>query len=140
MDKRPHERLVGATVLVILAVIFIPIILTGPIETTNIKEINTPLRPDEHFESKLVPLVDQSSQVIDEEKAETEMVDLEADSKIGIIQTETLKRALPEDIDVGLSAWIVQLGSFSTWEKADKLNTDLKKAGFVHLWNLLRLR
>ncbi len=45
------------------------------------------------------------------------------------------KMLLPKKIklhlsDVGLSAWVVQLGSFSSKENAESLNKRLKEAGF----------
>ena len=163
MHQRLNERIVGAAVLVILAVIFIPMILTGPIDTAGIKETNIPPRPDEQSQSKLVPLIDKS-QAIDEpsndnESVVTENMESLLDSETATEKNDTMKLAMPEDIStpektpltenknidkaikkskpattdkaVGLSAWIVQLGSFSSQENAEKMNKDLRKAGFA---------
>ena len=163
MHQRLNERIVGAAVLVILAVIFIPMILTGPIDTAGIKETNIPPRPDDQSQSKLVPLIDKS-QAIDEpsndnESVVTENMESLLDSETATEKNDTMKLAMPEDIStpektpltenknidkaikkskpattdkaVGLSAWIVQLGSFSSQENAEKMNKDLRKAGFA---------
>ncbi len=58
MHHRLKERLVGAAVLVVIAVIFIPMLLTGPIDSNSISKTNIPEKPTEKFSSKLVPLND----------------------------------------------------------------------------------
>ncbi len=58
MHQRLKERLVGAAVLVVIAVIFIPMLLTGPIDSGSITRTNIPDRPTEKFNSKLIPLTD----------------------------------------------------------------------------------
>ncbi len=152
MHQRLKERLVGAAVLVVLAVIFIPIILTGPIDSGSIKNTNIPERPVEKFNSNLIPLtdtvvVDQPDKINDEEvknkasrntRVEEDSISQQEhtvtktkppvtvrDSATTSVPTNTVK-----DKSVGLTAWVVQLGSFSSKENADKLNTTLRKSGF----------
>lgn len=163
MHQRLNERIVGAAVLVILAVIFIPMILTGPVDTGGIRETNIPPRPDDQFQSKLVPLVDKSQALDNTDDVIESVAGNDAtsliDSELASEETDSMKLAMPSSIStpkiesvtieksdedivtksksvtadktVGLSAWIVQLGSFSSQENAEQLNKDLRKAGFA---------
>ena len=147
MQQRLKERLVGAAVLVIIAVIFIPMILTGPVDSGSITKTNIPERPDDKFSSKLIPLSDtlepiqpvqidsiQSEEsvaaktTVSEEQKQTEA----EPSKDTISKTDDAvkKDKTVVDKQVGLSAWVVQLGSFSSKVNADKLNLQLRKEGF----------
>ncbi len=60
MDKALKQRLVGATVLIALAVIVLPMLLSGPSEgtgTTQSRNIELPPRPDDvNFETRRFPL------------------------------------------------------------------------------------
>lgn len=49
MDKRLRQRLIGAAVLIALAVIFLPMLLTGRGSNTVSKKIELPPEPDYHF-------------------------------------------------------------------------------------------
>ncbi|MBL1141319.1 MAG: hypothetical protein HND53_04725 [Proteobacteria bacterium] len=152
MHQRLKERLVGAAVLVVIAVIFIPMLLTGPIDSTSITKTNIPDRPTEKFNSKLIPLNDTLKPVIEDststseineslsdndiEKEITDKTDSAAAIKSGITNDDTVsdkksvKKKTVSDKQVGLSAWVVQLGSFSDKVNADKLNLRLRKEGF----------
>lgn len=149
MHQRLKERLVGAAVLVVIAVIFIPMLLTGPIDSGSINKTNIPERPAEKFSSKLVPLNDSlesvvenpdtSAQVINDEHLNQKVAEstddvANNDSEKIALETPPVKKTNQEktihDENVGLTAWVVQLGSFSTKVNADKLNLSLRKAGF----------
>ena len=143
MNQRLKERLVGAAVLVVIAVIFIPMILTGPIDTGEITETNIPQQPEEKFTSKVIPL-DESMQPISvqeqgkEEKAAASTKELE--QKQNEAETAENENKEPDKVvdtvnsaknkQVGLTAWVVQLGSFESKENAESLNQKLRKAGF----------
>ena len=61
MQRRLKERLIGAAVLVMLAVIFIPMLLDNSTrKETEITETNIPPRPDAQFSSRIKPLADPS--------------------------------------------------------------------------------
>jgi DedD protein len=152
MHQRLKERLVGAAVLVVLAVIFIPIILTGPIDSGAINNTNIPERPTEKFNSNLIPLnrtvvTDQSDKTNDAEVIDKLSMDIQTDENSISQHEQTVTTAnfpvnvpkqtttsvstnIVKDKPVGLTAWVVQLGSFSSKENADKLNTTLRKSGF----------
>ena len=51
MQQGLKERLVGAAVLVVIMVVFIPMLLTGPIDSGSITKTNIPDRPDNKFNS-----------------------------------------------------------------------------------------
>jgi DedD protein len=61
MQRRLKERLIGAAVLVMLAVIFIPMLLDNSTQKeTEITETNIPPRPDTRFSSRIKPVTDPS--------------------------------------------------------------------------------
>ena len=146
------ERLVGAAVLVILAVIFIPMLLDNRqeedivITETNIptKPENIPVPPeDADFSSRIVPL--QPDQPVsgtiekpdtDQQQPANEITDTSTEPPESISRPESPSAAAPvmeseePATGVGLSAWVVQLGSFSSKENAESLNSKLRKGGF----------
>jgi len=151
MHQRLKERLVGAAVLVVIAVIFIPMLLTGPIDSTSITKTNIPDRPTEKFNSKLVPLSDSLkpiAEVDDISSDRKEVTDNQNKKKTTRVENQSNIKDLQEnneptadikkpvqvkvikDKQVGLTAWVVQLGSFSSKVNADKLNLNLRKSGF----------
>lgn len=57
MDGSVKQRLVGAAVLVILAVIFLPMVFDGPEETqSEAIDLGIPAAPEREFETRVVPL------------------------------------------------------------------------------------
>lgn len=142
------ERLVGAAVLVIIAVIFIPMLLDDSTDDdTVITRTNIPPVPDsipaapgkQDFSSRIIPLEPEvpveendetdkpqdSSPVIENlDKQDADTVEPEKSGS----ETDSVDIELPST--VGLSAWVVQLGSFSSKENAESLNTKLKNAGY----------
>ena len=58
MEQKLKERLVGAAVLVAIAVIFIPIIFTESPETEVISGSNIPEKPETNFNSRIVPVIE----------------------------------------------------------------------------------
>jgi len=159
MEQGLKERLVGAAVIVILAVIFIPMLLDDTedqevvITETNIppKPENMPLPPsvderiipaDSNFSSRIIPV--QEEPAVEEVKEpvvqKTEEAVPPAEKKETTspkpAQTAGQKSAAAAGkndepaTNVGVSAWVVQLGSFSSEKNAQELNQKLKKAGF----------
>lgn len=139
-EHRIKQRIIGAIVLVSLAVIFIPIILSGdgeqnmplfgspipskPENISNIKVLefeNVPKPPEPR--SVIRTPVDQHSKVNDE-PIEAPV----ADSGKPAVKTEPeleVKQAAKP-----LKAWVVQVGSFSKSSNALKLKDKLVKKGF----------
>ncbi len=152
MHQRLKERLVGAAVLVVIAVIFIPMLLTGPINSESITKTNIPDRPSEKFSSKLIPLTDTMkpvATVIKEDSVNNDqgitdgikkktsakpqddtLAKIELGDSTPDTNNKTGREKIVKDKQVGLTAWVVQLGSFSSKVNADKLNLKLRKSGF----------
>ena len=155
MERGLKERLVGAAVLVILAVIFIPMLLDERqeddivITDTNIppKPENIPVPPaDTDFSSKIVPLEPEEPVSGAIEKPDTAQPPAETektDSTVQPVEKSEQEKQSGQTVEnapvmenkepvtgVGLSAWVVQLGSFSSKDNAESLNSKLRKAGF----------
>ena len=153
MQQKLKERLVGAAVLVAVAVIFIPIILNDSPETDSISGSNIPEKPDANFSSRIIPVIKQNDKslskdietnnIISEDKqiknnqetvkeviAEKIEVNKEKSAEINSPRKENEVRETEIQVNVGLSAWVVQLGSFSNEENAQSLNKKLRKAGY----------
>ena len=118
MDQKLKERLIGVIVLVSLAVIFIPLFLTEPVNLIQEDKKNSSSSEDSEFVSKLKP-VDNANQDLDIKNVEYGAVTEQ------IPETVTLR-----ENEVGQMNWIVQIGSFSNKENAEKLNLKAKSAGF----------
>jgi len=146
-------RLVGAIVLVSMAVIFIPMILDGrEIAGTPVGESNIPPKPENGFISKVIPLtptlevkpVAAEKLVIKKGLSAQTTKTLETDAKPKAEpkiqakpqskpQSAPIKVAKVEKIPphAGLSAWAVQIGSFDSKKNAYALQDKLRKKGFA---------
>ena len=148
----------GAAVLVAVAVIFIPIIFTDSQETEVISGSNIPEKPVTNFNSRIVPVIgsndEPSSTQTDLENVESEIIEsgksqknddliieqkMVAEKVISAGENNAEKQAMEQkkattevegSTTVGLSAWIVQLGSFTDEDNAQSLNTKLRQAGY----------
>ncbi len=169
MERRLKERLIGAAVLVMLAVIFIPMVLDNSVETdTAIRATNIPPRPQTEFRSKISPLT------------ESELALESVPKEVGVIRGEVTRlldeapkvppESAPEPItrpepqvaaapakpgtksatasvpavsqgaadSMGVTAWVVQLGSFSSAANANALNQKLRAAAYPSFVEPLR--
>jgi DedD protein len=143
MEQKLKERLVGAAVLVAVAVIFIPIIFTDSPETEVISGSNIPEKPETNFNSRIVPVIESNDKaplepiirkdddLIIEQKVVAEKVISDRETKA---EKETSEKKSTTESDVkstvGVSAWIVQLGSFTDEGNAQSLNKKLREAGY----------
>ena len=137
MDEGLKKRLIGATVLVSLVVIFVPMLLEEePVVSTELEDDVIPNNPGGDFSSKVLPLetedlskpplaatdldkpTPEPTPVQEEVKTETESDSQPAPSAEE--QSESATR-------VGLSAWVIQVGSFSQGDNAEKLVKDLQQ-------------
>ncbi|NKB38308.1 MAG: hypothetical protein GKR93_14280 [Gammaproteobacteria bacterium] len=163
MERRLKERLIGAAVLVMLAVILIPMVLDDRSETDmKITESNIPARPDDGFNSRIVPLRESEltpviSHMPEELKSDEEVAAAQVTSSTSepiVVEEEkqqTIKPVEPaktsdvlmdeKQVDIqkepaldnnqlAATAWVVQLGSFSSQENATALNLKLREAGY----------
>lgn len=153
MERRLKERLTGAAVLVLLAVIFIPMLLNDTTDyNSEITGTNIPSRPEGEFSSRIVPLNQaqpepeqkqekpENSGAGGNEEGESSAAAAPA-SSVDVTEPEPVEKtvaggleqaaAVAPDKDMGVRAWIVQLGSFSSEKNAQSLNEKLRKQGFT---------
>ena len=144
MNDQLKQRLVGAIVLVSLAVIFIPMILPGGGMRDSMNTRKAPPEPDYRFpppksapkappmsEPVIVPMADaevQSSAT--EKKAEGNNAadtNKTKSSKPIASTSDTKPKVKPDQI----TAWIVQVGSFTSASNAKELQDKLRKMGYA---------
>ena len=143
MEQQLKQRLIGAVVLVSLAVIFIPVILEGPDDEWSPRDhtIPEPPRVDYRAEMEL-----QLPEALPDEgatpAAEAEQAGLEPATAAApdegpadkpqvkpVPETEPAERAAAE-VNKLESGWYAQVGSFSQTENAGGLRDSINKAGF----------
>ena len=151
MEQKLKERLVGAAVLVAIAVIFIPIVLNDSPEIESISGSNIPEKPETTFNSRIIPVIEndkkallntvESESIGSEEIQDNNEQDIVAEKLVSdhdkitddiSVEREAIIDEVKDEVkvDVGLSAWIVQLGSFTEEDNAQSLNEKLRKAGY----------
>lgn len=145
MDEQLKQRLVGAAVLVLLAVIFIPMILDQPPEPApRIKSSPVPEKPDESFSSRIIPLDAPKTPMVEARRSGTLPVEPPADNGDGSTAGSAAPAPSTNDaVDAaedsvarsagatGPTAWAVQLGSFSSAQNAVALRDRLRKKGYT---------
>lgn len=163
LEERLKKRLTGAVILVGMAIILIPIVLTGPLEREQILVKNIPEKPIVDFESNITSVVNHREQVLTEAKESedtgsfisqddhgnhvtsagaTIVEDLatgnnsESGTEPSLITVEEGNTQV--DGNTGLSAWILQLGSFTSESNARSLNQKLRQAGYPAFVELVR--
>jgi len=171
MERRLKERLTGASVLVLLAVIFIPMVLDDSQEPDSmITKTNIPEKPNGEFSSRLIPLPQPEDIIPPEPETEPVITPIE-DTGVQVAPIPIVPDDSPESVIVvdnsrdespliapdeiplvapantetvapvqvihdssndkkGLTAWVVQVGSFAIEENANKLNDKLRTAGY----------
>lgn len=156
MERRLKERFIGAGVLVLAAVIFIPMLLDDSQKAEmTITETNIPERASDEFTTRLIP-VPKPDEIIPVEPGPEEM-SVSTGKEDGVAttlpennQTPRTAAAAPDassetspspgktDDDKvseqagkkSLTGWVVQAGSFSDKENADRLDEKLREAGY----------
>ncbi|MGM0595066.1 MAG: SPOR domain-containing protein [Pseudomonadota bacterium] len=140
------QRLVGALVLVSLAVIFIPMLLDGgQEEPMPLFGSNIPDKPDYHFEPLEIPLEppapvpERQAQLI--EQPEPPPAPAEPAEAPAPIAPEPQAEAPPETSETEAQqrvGWVVQVGSFSRSANAMGLRDKLRQQGFTAFVEKLR--
>jgi DedD protein len=152
MDELLKQRLVGAAVLVLLAVIFIPMILDrSPEREVRIEHPTLPARAEPEFSSRIVPLAEPRTplvesepgrQIVPESKPPKPAVRgssssaLTAEAKPPATGEKPAPAPAPQpkatkEAEPPPAAWAIQLGSFSSAKNAIELRDKLKKMGYV---------
>jgi DedD protein len=147
MEQKSKERLVGAAVLVGLAVIFVPVLFDEtPVPVTTITATNIPPKPTDAFSSRIVPIGEPTHHEPREQSVVRPMPSESVTETEGgappvvaaikdVPEAKLPKPKEPRDGQlvserVGLMAWVVQLGSFSREANAQALNEKLRKKGY----------
>lgn len=109
------QRLTGAAVLVTLGVIFIPLFLDGPAQSSQ-ESARSELPVPEYTPPAATPAPELQSGGASKR-----------DNPALPAARKTVDAPVPED---PLSAWAVQVGSFSSQDNAERLRDELKKKGY----------
>jgi DedD protein len=136
VDEGLKRRLVGAAVLVSLAVIFLPMLLEEePVVSTGITKSNIPPRPEGSFSSRVRPLQTREQPV----KADSDDRPAAVPGVVGEISRggstppapKSAAPKIPDKPRVGINTWVVQAGSFSNRDNAQKLVDELQAKKFA---------
>ena len=151
MEKALKERIIGAIVLVAVAVLVVPVFLDGPPADGEMISERVPL-PGQGEQSNQTVVLERDrtdpvpAQTVETPEREEPMATQPAPSTAiaeptpEASQSETSppqpepERTTPSPVQPAGSAtgmWAVQLGSFSSQENAEKLAADLRKQGFA---------
>lgn len=131
MDEALKRRLIGATVLVSLAIIFIPMLFenNSGVSTVDTAISPVPKAPNMEFNSDLLNVeVNEPTPVL--RRTTVVEADIEPVEIPLATETEEKPNVKPVAPKVGLSAWVIQVGSFSKRDNASKLVGRLRKAQF----------
>ncbi|MCB1734905.1 MAG: SPOR domain-containing protein [Gammaproteobacteria bacterium] len=132
MDPQLKQRLVGAAVLLSLAVIFLPLILSGPPPSaTQVVRKEIPPEPNTEFESRVMPLTPpRLNQPVAKVVIGEDDGDPAANLEDEVPSAETPSAAKAPVTKAGLRAWAVQVGTFSGEENALTMSQDLRAKGY----------
>jgi DedD protein len=140
MDKKLKQRLVGAVVLISLAVIFIPIILEGPDDewTPRVQEIPVPPQIEYQAEVEL-PVPDEQPApapvttipaTAPAPEAQDAVVPPPPAAQPAPTRQEPVAEQPPAAAKAPAGSWFIQVGSFSQQPNASGLRDRLKKTGY----------
>lgn len=147
MEQRLKQRLIGAAVLVALAVIFLPMFLTGPVERHSMDvPIEIPPRP-QLAEAPALPQVAELKTVSERQPTPTPVFSERQREPAPPQEPAPAQRApavqMPAAVEPPpapaetpapspeLAAWAVQVGSFGSQNNALRLRDALREAGFT---------
>jgi len=148
MERALKERIIGAVVLVVFAVLVVPIFLDGPPEEGEVvnERVLLPGQDDSRTQTVVLPR-DRTEPVPastpNEEPVAESVADAkpESEAQIPVVakpdpvrkpEQEKPKPAADEPTAGSTTGmWAVQLGSFSNKENAEKLAADLRRQGYA---------
>jgi DedD protein len=139
MDNKLKQRLVGATVLIVLAVIFIPQLLDGDPDST-LTEIKLPPEAEGGFTSRIIPLDEPVPAGIPAAVDDAEPVNTEPPPPAVVVppvEDEPNASVTKPELPVAASSpniadtWVVQLATVSNEKNALKFRDDLRAKGYT---------
>lgn len=141
MDEGLKQRIIGAVVLIIAAVVFLPMLLSGQDETVQV-EVEVPEAPvlDSQLMEPVAPApLPEPAAVPDMPTSVSEAPEpLPAAAPATVAPTPTPAPAEPEPVAESAPAaapavtgdWVIQLGSFSSAANAEGLSKELRTQGY----------
>jgi DedD protein len=141
-DRALKERVIGAAVLVIFAVLVVPVFLDGPPDDTEIvsESVTLPGQNSQDRKQQTIVLDRERSQPVPATRAPTPPPAAEAAQQASAAESEapaqeTAAAPAPAPAPPADSSptgmWAVQLGSFSNKDNAERLAADLRDEGFA---------
>ncbi len=147
MERALKERIIGAVVLVVFAVLVVPIFLDGPPGDEEIVTERVMLPGQDHQKTQTVildrdrdePVPSASAQpqtqpepaIPEPERDEPEPAVVQQREPEKAPETPAPKPAVTQPAASTTGMWAVQLGSFSNKDNAEKLAADLRKQGYA---------
>jgi len=160
MDRALKERIIGASVLVIFAVLIVPVFLDGPSSDTGMtrERVALPGQSEQNTRQQTIVLTRDRTEPVPQAsrpKVQAEpppkvakerptptpdravVTNKPAGSKPAASKTESASpTALQTESATGM--WAVQMGSFSNKANAERLASDLRKEGFAAFLSQLK--
>jgi Uncharacterized protein conserved in bacteria len=122
MEQALKQRLIGAVILISLAVIFVPMFFGQKPTDSGVIAIEIPEAPKD-LDYRILALPEQELEVL---------------AKVSVSENDGVKVTnvtIPEPPKIkpieGITAWVVQVGSFSDEKMTNILSDKLRKAGFT---------
>lgn len=141
MDEGLKQRIIGALVLVVAAVIFLPMLLSGQDETEQV-QVDVPEPPvlDEREiaaavppslpEPAPVPEIPQSAGQPADEPVATPLPDTASIEPVPVVTEPAAPVAEPEPAPATSGGWVIQQASFSSVENAEGFRKTLGGQGY----------
>ena len=127
-DRALKERIIGAVVLVVFAVLVVPIFLDGPSDEPDVitESVTLPGQNDQERTQQTIVLDRDRNQPVPATRSG------DAESTVPAPQPAARDDAPPVTVSQSTTGmWAVQLGSFSNKENAERLAADLRDQGFA---------
>jgi DedD protein len=142
MDRALKERIIGAAVLVVFAILVVPVFLDGPDDDAEMitESVTLPGQNNQERKQQTIVLERDRTEPVPAAATPTPVVQktpAPAKEKPAVkAQTEPAKPAATTEKSAAAAEsttgmWAVQLGSFSNQENAERLAADLRKQGYA---------
>jgi len=141
MDRALKERIIGAAVLVVFAILVVPVFLDGPDDGAEMitESVTLPGQNNQERKRQTIVLERDRTEPVPAAAAPTPAVQNapapEKEKPAVKVRTEQAKPAATTDkaaeTESTTGMWAVQLGSFSNQENAERLAADLRKQGYA---------
>ena len=142
MDRALKERIIGAAVLVVFAILVVPVFLDGPDDGAEMitESVTLPGQNNQERKRQTIVLERDRTEPVPAAATPTPVVQKtpapEKEKPAVKVPTEPAKPAATTDkvaaaTESTTGMWAVQLGSFSNQENAERLAADLRKQGYA---------